>query len=409
MMKSLLPASLSLLLLISFYPGSRSEAAEQGFVLHAGAWARSDCPIILDLPKALHGITSLAVKNVSSGKTRPAQRIGERQLAFLLAEPIAAGESAEFRIIPQSETSAGIDPLSTGCTIRDGRIEHGRANQQPALVYQMAIADPPEGVDPRYRRSGFIHPIFTPQGRILTDDFPADHPHQHAIFAAWVKTEFEGRPVDFWNQLGGTGTVEHRRVLSSSSGPIFGEFQVELAHVDLSAPGGFRDVLMEEWTVRMFSTPFGNLFEIISVQRCAGESPLRLKKYHYGGMALRGSPSWHKNSDFDFLTSDGLTRELGNHSRPDWVCMHGSVDGTPCSLTVFSHPSNFRNPQPVRLHPSMPYFVFSPPVLGEFEITPDKPYCSRYRYFAADGVVNVDQLKAIWMDYSQPPRVEWKP
>jgi hypothetical protein len=57
----------------------------------------------------------------------------------------------------------------------------------------------------------------------------------------------------------------------------------------------------------------------------------------------------------------------------------------------------------------MPYFVFSPPVLGEFQIRPGEPYSSRYRYFAADGAVNAERLKAIWENFSQPVKLEWKP
>ena len=69
-------------------------------------------------------------------------------------------------------------------------------------------------------------------------------------------------------------------------------------------------------------------------------------------------------------------------------------------LAAFSHPSNFRSPQPVRLHPTMPYFCFAPMVLGDFAITPGTPYVSRFRFAAFDGPVDEAALQAIWTSYA---------
>ena len=35
----------------------------------------------------------------------------------------------------------------------------------------------------------------SPRGTVVTDDYPDDHKHQHGIFTAWTKTEYEGRDV----------------------------------------------------------------------------------------------------------------------------------------------------------------------------------------------------------------------
>ena len=36
-----------------------------------------------------------------------------------------------------------------------------------------------------YRRSNYIHPLYTLDGQILTEDFPQDHPHHRGVFWAW--------------------------------------------------------------------------------------------------------------------------------------------------------------------------------------------------------------------------------
>ena len=79
-----------------------------------------------------------------------------------------------------------------------------------------------------------------------------------------------------------------------------------------------------------------------------------------------GSSQWSNQTENDFLTSAGNTRANGNHTRANWVSIHGLVDGDWCGAAVLCHPDSFRSPQQVRLHPFMPYFVFSPPVDGSF-------------------------------------------
>ena len=54
------------------------------------------------------------------------------------------------------------------------------------------------------------------------------------------------------------------------------------------------------------------LIDINSSQSCASLSPLKINKYHYGGMAIRGADEWFVNEKnaqqpSDFLTSEGKT------------------------------------------------------------------------------------------------------
>lgn len=53
-------------------------------------------------------------------------------------------------------------------TLRDGKID--------VLTYRFGY-QLKTGVDPRYTRSCYIHPLFSLDGQVLTDDFPKDHLH----------------------------------------------------------------------------------------------------------------------------------------------------------------------------------------------------------------------------------------
>ena len=53
----------------------------------------------------------------------------------------------------------------------------------------------------------------------------------------------------------------------------------------------------------------------------------------------------------------------------------------------------------VRLHPSMPYFVYSPMVKEPFSIEPGKPYVSKFRYLTFDGQPNLKMIEKAWKDW----------
>ncbi len=357
---------------------------------------------------------------------------GATQFYFLLEAPLEANQSRSYSFSQSAAGDTNEDsplPEEVICT-DNGRELVLAMGDRTILRYQHAVNEAPEGLEPYYRRSGYIHPLYTPKGKEITGDFPPDHAHQHALFFAWTNTEFQGRKLDFWNQADGTGKIEHVEVMETVSGPVFGGFTVKLRHSDVSGPG--REpipVLEETWTVRAYRQAEGFLIDLESVQQCAGEVPLTIKDYHYGAMAIRGNYQWFdeanaaainklvkKNTNpdalakvekrFDFLTSEGMNWANGNATRARWVAMHGKLDGEPAGVTVLSHPDNFRAPQPVRLHPSKPYFCFAPMALGEFLISPGEPYVSRYRYHVYDGPVDSEKEETLWRDYANPPIVK---
>ncbi|HUW19120.1 MAG TPA: DUF6807 family protein [Sedimentisphaerales bacterium] len=53
--------------------------------------------------------------------------------------------------------------------------------EQKILFYQRE----PKSLDGKYTRSDYVHPLYGLDGEILTEDFPADHPHHRGIFWAW--------------------------------------------------------------------------------------------------------------------------------------------------------------------------------------------------------------------------------
>jgi hypothetical protein len=130
---------------------------------------------------------------------------------------------------------------------------------------------------------------------------------------------------------------------------------------------------------------------------------LILEEYRYGGMGVRGNRAWKDKSKVSFLTSDGKTRLDGNATRSHWCHIGGTVDGQLVGLAVLDHPSNFRAPEPLRIHPDDPYFNYAPSQMGRFQIDPGKKFVLRYRYVVSDGPPDPKLLERLWNDYANPP------
>lgn len=253
------------------------------------------------------------------------------------------------------------------------------------LRYNKQPTEDAERNKPFYSRTGYIHPLRTPSGKTITGDYAPDHPHQHGLFFAWTKTGFEGREPEFWNQKLEKGRVSYSETKEILSEPGEAGFVVEHLWEDLSDEGNAKPILSELWSIRVRAVENRYEIDLESTQTCIADSPLTIKQYHYGGMAIRGNDEWLGEEDGRITTSDGKGRQEGNHSRPAWVKMSGDLDGAPCGVVAIQDKSNFRYPQWVRLHPSKPYFVFAPMVEEPFEINPGEDYVSKFQWVVFDG------------------------
>lgn len=345
-----------------------------------------------------------AAKVVSSdGRVISAQiSTGSPKSLVLMIDSLAASETLRVHVADASSSERDDEVRIVD---RDGGYLF-KVRGKPVFRYNHAVVESPDGIDPVYRRSGHIHPLYNPQGQVVTDDFSPDHAHQHGVMFAWTNCSFEGRDVNFWEQKQGLATVRHDRTLGLSSGPLFAELKVRIMHVDKSS-GSEKPVLSEDWRLRVYDIANEHfVFDLLSNQTCVADSPLTVKEYHYGGLAIRGHRSWTKDSS-GFLTSNGKTRSNGNHDRTTWCDIHGLIDGKPTGVTILCHPENFRAPQPVRLHPSMPYFCYAPLVLGEFQIGENAPLVSNYRFVTHIGEVDPDETNRMWLDFAHPVAIRY--
>ena len=368
----------------------------------AGDHDRIGSPVFAELPDGLELQGDVSLQRVDTGNIVPAQ-IGpgpSRRLWWILQQPLPRGEIRRYEVV-ESPTS-NLPERKIVSVDDDGRKLVVKFGQRRVLAYNHETVPSPDAAQPYYARSGYIHPVFTPSGQVVTDGMPVDHTHQHGVMFAWRQAEYQGRKVDFWNVAEELGRVEHESIDEIVEGPVFGGFRTTLGHWELKHPSGPTAVLRESWEVRVFALGDTFLWDLTSEQRMIGDVSMIIPQFPYGGMMVRGSADWGSANDCKFVTSLGGDRIAGNHTRPRWVAMHGAAKDRPAGLVVMSHPLNFRDPQPVRLHPSLPYFCFAPMVLGEFELTPDNSYRSQYRLLVHDGPLDRDLARSRAHDYQSP-------
>jgi hypothetical protein len=370
--------------------------------IDAGAHDRFQIPVVIELPVKIDPIKKYSLVNRQNGQAYGIFAASEHKLITLI-DMLPSGSKTTFHLVEveKNETS---NPEVTLEESAQG-VQFSVA-AKPVLFYQSAIALPASGDPDYYKRSGFIHPLRSPGGAILTDDFPVGHVHQHAIFNAWTNTTFRGQKVDFWNQQHQLGTVAHTKILSLDEGFI-GHLKTELSHISLVEG----EVLREEWDIVVYPLSDYFLFDIFSEQTNTTSDTLFLNQYIYGGMAFRGSKEWnmddtvHFTNNWEILSSEGLTLEDVNHTKAKWIDATGKVDGKDAGVAIFGFPDNFRYPQMVRVHPEMPYLVFSPIVEGPAFIAPGEKYKSRYRYYVRDGSADMNLLARIQRDLENPVAV----
>jgi hypothetical protein len=304
---------------------------------------------------------------------------------------LVSGQSNAQPSIQAKKTDTGLDLI---------------AGQQPILHYQSAIMPPPAGKSPRFARGGFIHPLYTPSGALLTRIHAPDHIHHMGLWNPWTSTEFEGRHVDFWNIGDGTGTVRFVKFLSVVEGPVFTEYSVLHEHVDLSAPGGEKVAISEVQKVRVYTTSKDQwLIDFTTQQRCASSSPIKLLQYRYGGLGYRGPAEWNANNS-NYLTSEGKTRKDGHATRARWCNCYGETTKGPAGVLFLSHPQNHEHPEPMRIWPEgMMFFNFTPIQASEWVFEPGNEYVLNYRLCAYDGKRTAEQCQSLWSDFAQPPTV----
>lgn len=286
-------------------------------------------------------------------------------------------------------------------------------NGKNVLQYNCKTVYPPEGVDTIYKRSGFIHPLWSPAGHVLTRINPPDHRHHVGIWNPWTHVLFRGKVIDFWNLVKDQGTVRFANFISKTEGPVYGGFKALQEHVVLDVPPIEKETvaLDEVWDVRVYN--IGSkmwLWDFTSILNCATDDPVILEKYRYGGFGFRATGDWN-NQNSKILTSAGKARKEADATRARWCMIDGDVDSGHSGILFMDYPTNYNFPEPMRVWPVNAngrgdvFFSFSPTRNMDFPLYPDKRYVLKYRMLVYEGSISKEQAEKVWQSFAHPPEI----
>jgi len=337
------------------------------------------------------------------------------RLWFIPDQTIQPGRSVRLELTMEPASAPSV-PLSATVDEKTITLLY---QSKPILSYHHAEHPVPEGVNPVFRRSGFIHPLYTPDGMVVTRIQPPDHYHHYGIWSPWTVTQIEGRQVDFWNLAKGEGRVRFAGLLSTVAGPVYAGFQVHQEHVMYLGEEKIEKVAMNEvWDIRASAVRLDGrtawLVDYTSTLNNALSSPIELSAYRYGGgLGFRATDDWTKDNVM-VLTSEGKSRNEADGTRARWADLRGvgrNKTGT-AGVLFLSHRANREHPEPMRVWPDdaagngLMFFEFCPIRHNDWMLRPHQNYVLRYRMLVYDGRITPELAETLWNNFSQPPLIK---
>ena len=373
-------------------------------------------PVSIDLDEITHSSDTLLNLYHISGRLKNAvpfqiDQGASRHLCWIVPTGTGKGEKHLFELV--RERSGNYPEMDA--VAKDGSLTLS-SGERNLLRYYFSTVYPPPGVDTAYRRSGFIHPLWAPDGQILTRIQPPDHYHHYGIWNPWTQVEYEGEVVDFWNINSKQGTVRFAGFASIQRGPVFAELRALHEHVVFRKTGTEKVALKELQGVRVYRPQEDQPFFVVDLTfelNCADESPFRILEYRYAGLGWRTTEKWN-NKNSIVLTSEGMTRKDADGSKAKWCMVQGEIDDAFAGVVMMSFPTNYNFPEPLRVWPENQYdrgdmFVnFSPTKDTDWLLLPGRKYALNYRFLIYNGPITAEKAESAWRYYANPPRIRIK-
>lgn len=336
------------------------------------------------------------------------------QLWFAVSGMFKTGEKKEYIL----RTSSSLHKKSSPFSIEtDDEVTTIKKGDHPVLSYQHAVKMPPEGADLKYKRSGFIHPLWSPEGEVMTRIQAPDHYHHYGIWNPWTVTHFDGKEVDFWNLAKGQGTVRFAGYLDRVEGDVFTGFKVRQEHVAFEENNTEKTAINEVWDVRVWNLDSQvYVIDLTTTLNTPLPDGILLDAYRYGGgIGYRATEKWTKDN-CTVLTSDGKTRADADGSFASWCIVEGE-SATPerrSGILFLSHPSNRKHPEPMRVWPldanngrGDMYFEFVPIRHEDWQLKPRHNYTLKYRMIVFDGKIDSKKAGLYWNSFASLPVVKF--
>jgi hypothetical protein len=295
--------------------------------------------------------------------------------------------------------------------VADGQVWEIVDGDQTVLRYNYQIVPEPAAVKDRITadnrkyavpRCDYIHPLFGPNGEVLTDDWLPDHPHHRGIYWAWPEVDWHGKRGDLH-------ALQH--VFARPTGKIDMARGPDFAQITAENRWQWEDgtpIVRELATIRAHGkTVLGRCVDLSFRFTALGDDVqvARRGTSLYGGLNIRLSPAADQRIT-PFTDPPGAT------PRRTWAERIGIPrDGkSVVGLTILQSPGNPDYPGDWVQYPEISWIQPTFPAAGtRYTISKDRPLELHYRVSIHEGMPSQETLKRLWNDYAREVTAKGEP
>lgn len=299
----------------------------------------------------------------------PWQLAGLTVVLTALALPMRADDGTVFRI-------AAVDVSSLGVWEGD----------RPVLVYNHGVRSK-AGVPDDRKRSTYVHPLYGPDGEVLTDDFPKDHYHHRGLFWAWPHVRVGDTDHDLWMLRGirqqfvkwtEKKAGRDKAVLGVENGWYVGDRRVVQEEVRFTISPADKQGRMIDVVLRLTA-----LDRAVTLRGAAGKG--------YGGLCLRYAP----RKETRVTTAEGQPRRDLDLARLGWADLSASFEKRTSGVAIFVHRSHPDNP-PTWITREYGFLGVGWPGAEPVILQPGRAVTLRYRLWVHRGRPGVQDCEKVF-------------
>jgi len=368
----------------------------------AGLLARQAATVSALLP-GTPAVKSVLVR-APSGANVSSQMQGDGQVIFKVSAMKPGAQAVFLAEERKSAPASGKDGVLAAQTPDGVKLT---IDGKPILTYQTQRQPGHKDIASEYWRNGYIHPLYSPAGVLVTDDYPPDKLYQHGIWSGWKKVECGGSQQDFWDSALKKGRTSMESIAPLWGGPLRGGFGSHQIFADMERRRG-STILREGWAVVAFRDPRGAPYFVVDLESTHESlgSPATLGENPFGGINLRGNRDWRGVGQSVFLTSEGQSRDKAQGAAAHWCYLGGKSGGKLAGVAILAHPQNSKQPEAMFVDAQEPVMGFAPTKSGSITVSQGKPLKLKYRFVVLDGKPDGKLFDRLWNDFANPPAVE---
>ena len=293
-----------------------------------------------------------------------------------------------------SESSFTVQTSDQGVSIMD--------QGQPVLYYQRL----PKATNGHEHRGHYVHPLFSLDGQVLTEDTPKDHLHHQGIFWAWHQTWIGDKRIgDAWEQkdfIWEVSSVDHQmmdkgilalKIKTLYKSPLW-----------LDEHGEQKPFIQENSTILVHPANKNSRAIDFEISLIALEANVSIggaeNPKGYGGFSPRiklpDGMVFTSGSDHQAVEPENTPIDCGS-----WVDISGPLenDGSISGMTIMVHPSSAGFPQKwiLRRKRSMQNPVY--PGQHRVLVQQEKPLVLSYRLLIHKGDAEAIDLDAAYKKF----------